>query len=304
MYELAGELRELIKHFKNQRLRTTVERLAEWMLRSDQDAGGTGHFVIPYGKRVLASHLGMAPENLSRNLASLAPLGVAVRGRHVSLSDRAALAQFARLEVYPARYAIATDIPVMIERSKTGRGRTRNDSAGSAPSWRDWPGRSPSTLRSGMPRKAVLDDPGQYLRAREGECERNSRSGKPAHYVPVRGIAIPTADAFETPLGRLPVDHDALDAITDLSFVISADGPHAPEHALEVELPFLQTLLSAFAVVPLLVGDAAPKNVADVLRRLWGGPETLIVLSSDLSHYHDYDPRGVSMLQPLTRSVP
>lgn len=102
MYELAGELRELIKHFKNQRLRTTVERLAEWMLRSDQDAGGTGHFVIPYGKRVLASHLGMAPENLSRNLASLAPLGVAVRGRHVSLSDRAALAQFARLEVYPA----------------------------------------------------------------------------------------------------------------------------------------------------------------------------------------------------------
>jgi CRP/FNR family transcriptional activator FtrB len=97
MYELAGELRELIKHLKNQRLRTTVERLAEWMLRSDQDAGGTGHFVIPYGKRVLASHLGMAPENLSRNLASLAPLGVAVRGRHVSLNDRAALAQFARL---------------------------------------------------------------------------------------------------------------------------------------------------------------------------------------------------------------
>ena len=111
----------------------------------------------------------------------------------------------------------------------------------------------------------------------------------PAHYFPVRGIAIPTADAFETPLGRLPVDHDALDAITDLSFVISADGPHAPEHALEVELPFLQTLLRPFAVVPLLVGDAAPKNVADVLRRLWGGPETLIVVSSDLSHYHDYD---------------
>jgi AmmeMemoRadiSam system protein B len=111
----------------------------------------------------------------------------------------------------------------------------------------------------------------------------------PAHYVPVRGIAIPTADAFETPLGRLPVDRDALDAITDLSFVISADGPHAPEHALEVELPFLQTLLRPFAVVPLLVGDTAPKNVADVLRRLWGGPEALIVVSSDLSHYHDYD---------------
>jgi AmmeMemoRadiSam system protein B len=111
----------------------------------------------------------------------------------------------------------------------------------------------------------------------------------PVHYIPVRGIATPTVDAFETPLGRLPVDHDALAAITDLSFVISDDGPHAPEHALEVELPFLQTLLRAFAVVPLLVGDAAPKNVADVLRRLWGGPETLIVVSSDLSHYHDCD---------------
>jgi MEMO1 family protein len=111
----------------------------------------------------------------------------------------------------------------------------------------------------------------------------------PAHYFPVRGIAIPTFDAFETPLGRLPMDYDALAAITDLSFVIAADGPHAPEHALEVELPFLQALLKPFAVVPVLVGDAAPKNVADVLRRLWGGPETLIVVSSDLSHYHDYD---------------
>ena len=101
MYELANEFRELIEDFKNHRLRTTTERLAEWILRSDHDSGSTGHFVIPYGKRVLASHLGMAPENLSRNLASLAPLGVAVRGRHVSLSDRAALAQFARVEDHP-----------------------------------------------------------------------------------------------------------------------------------------------------------------------------------------------------------
>lgn len=99
MYGLAHELRGLIEDFKNHRLRTTIERLAEWILRSDEDAGGTGHFVIPYGKCILASRLGMAPENLSRNLASLAPLGVAVRGRHVSLSDRAALAQCARREV-------------------------------------------------------------------------------------------------------------------------------------------------------------------------------------------------------------
>ncbi len=111
----------------------------------------------------------------------------------------------------------------------------------------------------------------------------------PAHYIAVRGIAVPTVDGLETPLGCVPVDRDALTAIADLPFVVEADAPHAPEHALEVELPFLQMLLRAFAVVPLLVGDAVPPQVAEVLRRLWGGPETLIVVSSDLSHYHDYD---------------
>jgi hypothetical protein len=111
----------------------------------------------------------------------------------------------------------------------------------------------------------------------------------PAHFVAVRGIAAPTVDAFETPLGCVPVDRDALAAIADLPFVIAADAPHAPEHSLEVEIPFLQALLPNFAVVPLVIGDAAPRDVAEVLRRLWGGPETLIVVSSDLSHYHDYD---------------
>jgi MEMO1 family protein len=109
----------------------------------------------------------------------------------------------------------------------------------------------------------------------------------PAHFVPVRGIAAPTVDAFETPLGRVGVDRHALSAIADL--VIEADAPHAPEHSLEVELPFLQMLLPSFAVVPLVIGDARAQDVAEVLRRLWGGPETLIVISSDLSHYHDYD---------------
>jgi MEMO1 family protein len=111
----------------------------------------------------------------------------------------------------------------------------------------------------------------------------------PVHYVAVRGIAAPTVDAFETPLGSMPVDRAAISAIADLPFVVQADGPHAPEHALEVELPFLQALLPSFAIVPLLVGRAAAQDVADVLRRLWGGPETLIVVSSDLSHYHDSD---------------
>jgi AmmeMemoRadiSam system protein B len=111
----------------------------------------------------------------------------------------------------------------------------------------------------------------------------------PAHFVAVRGIAAPTVDGFETPLGCVPVDRGALAAIADLPFVVAADAPHAPEHSLEVELPFLQLLLPNFAVVPLVIGDAVPQEVAEVLRRLWGGAETLIVVSSDLSHYHDYD---------------
>ncbi len=110
----------------------------------------------------------------------------------------------------------------------------------------------------------------------------------PAHYVPVRGLAVPTADAFETPLGCVPLDKQALAALADLPCIIQDDAPHAPEHALEVELPFLQTLLPSFQVVPIVVGRAAPQEVAEVLGRLWDGPETLIVVSSDLSHYHDY----------------
>jgi MEMO1 family protein len=109
----------------------------------------------------------------------------------------------------------------------------------------------------------------------------------PAHFVPLRGIAAPTVEAFETPLGQVAVDRHALSDIADV--VVEADAPHAPEHSLEVELPFLQTLLPSFTVVPLVIGDAKAQDVAAVLRRLWGGPETLIVVSSDLSHYRDYE---------------
>ena len=110
----------------------------------------------------------------------------------------------------------------------------------------------------------------------------------PAHYVPFRGIAIPEANAFATPLGRLSVDQEALAALNDLSDVRADDTPHAPEHALEVELPFLQILLGDFLLVPLLVGDAKPEQVGEVLARFWEDEATLIVVSSDLSHYHDY----------------
>jgi AmmeMemoRadiSam system protein B len=111
----------------------------------------------------------------------------------------------------------------------------------------------------------------------------------PAHYVPVRGIAIPTVDAFETPLGTVAVDRAALAALATLACVIESDRAHAPEHALEVELPFLQAVLPAFRLVPVLVGEARPQDVTEVLARVWDGPRTLVVASSDLSHYYDYD---------------
>lgn len=111
----------------------------------------------------------------------------------------------------------------------------------------------------------------------------------PAHYVAVRGVVVPTVDAFDTPLGRVPIDRGGMSALSEMPCVIASDTPHAPEHALEVELPFLQVVLRSFAVMPLLVGDASPEEVAAILERVWGGEETLIVVSSDLSHYLDYD---------------
>jgi AmmeMemoRadiSam system protein B len=111
----------------------------------------------------------------------------------------------------------------------------------------------------------------------------------PTHYVYLAGIAAPRVEAFETPLGRVLVDTDACSQIGRFEFVTEADAPHEPEHALEVELPFLQTVLPSFRLVPLVVGDWALEDAAQLLNHLWGGPETLIVVSSDLSHYHRYE---------------
>jgi AmmeMemoRadiSam system protein B/AmmeMemoRadiSam system protein A len=111
----------------------------------------------------------------------------------------------------------------------------------------------------------------------------------PAHFVAGRGLALPSSDAFETPLGRIPLDLEAVRALADLPQVVRSDPAHAQEHSLEVQLPFLQKVLGDFTLVPLAAGAATAEEVAQVLERLWGGPETLIVISTDLSHYHAYD---------------
>jgi MEMO1 family protein len=110
----------------------------------------------------------------------------------------------------------------------------------------------------------------------------------PTHRVAVRGLAVPSVAAFETPLGRVPLDQAALALIAGLPQVVASDAAHAQEHSLEVQLPFLQTVLGDFTLVPLAVGQASAEDVAQVLTRLWGGDETLIVISSDLSHYLPY----------------
>ena len=124
----------------------------------------------------------------------------------------------------------------------------------------------------------------------------------PAHRVAVRGLAAPTVAAFETPLGEVPIDREALASLAALPQVVADDRPHAQEHSLEVQLPFLQTVLERFTLVPLVVGDADVREVAEVLEQLWGGDETLIVISSDLSHYLPY-PRAQATDRDTVESI-
>lgn len=110
----------------------------------------------------------------------------------------------------------------------------------------------------------------------------------PSHRVGFRGIAVSGMSAFATPFGRIPVDRGMVEQAQTLPGVSLLEQAHAQEHSLEVHLPFLQEVLGEFTLTPLVVGDAKPPEVGAVLEALWGGPETLIVISSDLSHYHDY----------------
>jgi AmmeMemoRadiSam system protein B len=124
----------------------------------------------------------------------------------------------------------------------------------------------------------------------------------PAHYAPVHGLGVSGAAAFETPLGPAPVDEASRAAVLALPFADVTDAAHAPEHSLEVQLPFLQELFLDFAIVPLLVGAATPPTqVAEALEALWGGPETRIVISSDLSHFYDHE--TAQMLDESTADV-
>lgn len=111
----------------------------------------------------------------------------------------------------------------------------------------------------------------------------------PAHRVPFQGLACSSASQFETPLGLVRVDQEALGQIRTLPQLHENDPAFRDEHSIEVQLPFLQWVLDDFSIVPLLVGDASDLQVAEIIERLWGGNETLIVISSDLSHYLEYD---------------
>lgn len=125
------------------------------------------------------------------------------------------------------------------------------------------------------------------LLARKDEIKRVVLLG-PAHRVYVKGLALSSATSFATPLGKVKLDLESLQRLKQLPSVSVVDEAHAQEHSLEVHLPFLQSTLKDFILVPIVVGDVTTKEVTQVLELLWGGGETLIVISSDLSHYHDY----------------
>lgn len=110
----------------------------------------------------------------------------------------------------------------------------------------------------------------------------------PSHRLPFTGLAASSASHFATPLGTIPLDTATIKKLSSLPQVIMLDKAHTYEHSLEVQLPFLQEIFEDFSLIPLLTGDINPQQVAEVLETVWGGDETIVVISSDLSHYHDY----------------
>jgi MEMO1 family protein len=111
----------------------------------------------------------------------------------------------------------------------------------------------------------------------------------PSHRVYLRGMAVPAASSFATPLGEVAIDHGSKSALLQRGDVVESDTPHAQEHCLEVQLPFLQMLFDDFTLLPLVIGSATPEHVAAALAQAWGDASTLVLVSSDLSHYHTYE---------------
>ncbi|WP_330924412.1 AmmeMemoRadiSam system protein B [Candidatus Sororendozoicomonas aggregata] len=111
----------------------------------------------------------------------------------------------------------------------------------------------------------------------------------PSHRLAFEGIALPSADAFASPLGDIPLDTLAMSRLLELSDVQALDAAHDQEHSLEVQLPFIKTCLEDICLIPLVIGDASVFSVVNIIEYLWGGDETLIIISTDLSHFHHYD---------------
>ena len=125
-----------------------------------------------------------------------------------------------------------------------------------------------------------------WRRARGQDQPR--RADRAVALLGVPGLAVDTAEAWAMPGGTVALDTEAIAVLRRLPMVGELDAAHEREHALEVHVPFLQHVLGDFRLVPIVAGDAPPEAVAAVFEALWGGPETLIVVSTDLSHYLDY----------------
>lgn len=124
----------------------------------------------------------------------------------------------------------------------------------------------------------------------------------PAHRHPFRGLGACSASAFRTPLGSVPVDEPWRSRALEIPGVRLLDEAHEGEHSLEVHLPFLQVVLESFRILPLVVGDVSFQEVAGVLSALWGGEETLVVISSDLSHFLSYE-RAARVDEATARAI-
>lgn len=127
----------------------------------------------------------------------------------------------------------------------------------------------------------------KYIQTRSSIIKRVLLIG-PSHRVGFHGMALSSADFFDTPLGAIKIDTQARESLLQHPDVHLVEQAHTSEHSLEVQLPFLQIVLDEFSLIPIVVGNASPESISEIINSQWDGKETLVVVSSDLSHYHDY----------------